>query len=91
MFKYLSNEFVQYMPAPALSTVATDNTEDEEEVAEDAALVHEELMDLLTAENKAVSRNNLVSILYFYHQVEKLGTWGDNLNINLTFQDKWIG
>lgn len=43
------------MPAPALSTVATDNTGDEKEVAEDAALVHEELMDLLTAENKAVS------------------------------------
>ena len=52
MFKFFSNEFVQYMPAPSLTTVAT---EDEEEVAEDAALVHEELMDLLTAENEAVS------------------------------------
>ena len=64
------------MEAPSLTTVKEDEDEELEAVTEPP----KELDDLITAENAEVEK-----------RIGGGGGWGGSPNINMTFQDKWIG
>ena len=64
------------MAAPSLTTVKDDEDEGQEAVTEPP----KELDDLITAENSEVEK-----------RIGGVGGWGGSPNINMTFQDKWIG
>ena len=74
--KSFSQEFVEYMEAPSLTTVKEDEGEETEAVTEPP----KELDDLITAENAEVEK-----------RIGGGGGWGGSPNINMTFQDTWIG
>ena len=70
-----SQEFVEYMAAPSLTTVKDDEAEEQEAVTDPP----KELDDLITAENAEIEKR------------VGGGWGGEVPSINMTFQDKWIG